>query len=81
VKEGGNAKRANNIMNSIIYDILKRMITMGKQVIIFAHKRAETYTTALEIIEMLKEKVKDEHLYDCEDSWKIKDQVNKSTNQ
>ena len=39
VRETSNAKRANNIMNDIIYDNLKRMLKMGKQAIIFAHKR------------------------------------------
>ena len=81
LRELSNAKRANNVMNCIIYDQLKRMLSMGKQAIIFAHKRAETYTTALELIEMLKETSKDQHLYDCEDSWKVKDEVNKSGNQ
>jgi len=81
VRELSNAKRANNVMNTIIYDQLKRIITLGKQAIIFAHKRAETYTTALEIIEMLKEQSKDEHLYDCEDSWKSKAEVSRSGNQ
>jgi replicative superfamily II helicase len=80
VKESANAKRANNMMNDIIYDNLKRMLSMGKQVIIFAHKRGETYTTALEIIEMLKERHKDLHLYECEDAWKIKKDIEKTTN-
>ena len=81
VKETSNAKRANNMMNEIIYSNLKRMISMGKQVIIFAHKRAETYTTALEIVEMLKERKNDLHLYDCEDAWKFKKEIEKTTNQ
>ena len=68
-------------MNDIIYDNIKRMITMGKQVIIFSHKRAETYTTSLELIELLKERGKDMHLFDCEDSWKVKGEVSRSANQ
>jgi len=43
-------------MNDIIYSNLKRMLRMGKQAIIFAHKRAETYTTALELIDIIKER-------------------------
>ena len=46
----------SNIMNDIIYSNLKRMLRMDKQAIIFAHKRAETYTTALELIDIVKER-------------------------
>lgn len=44
------------MMNDIIFENLLRIIGMGKQVIIFAHKRAETYNTAMEIIEMIKKR-------------------------
>ena len=50
----GNAQRGNNIMNEIIFENLVRILKMGKQIIIFAHKRAETYSTAVELIEILK---------------------------
>lgn len=65
-------------MNDIIYTNVKRMLKMGKQVIIFAHKRAETYTTALELIEIIKEKSNDRSLFECDDSWKAKRDVDKS---
>jgi len=81
IKETSNTKRANNIMNDIIFTNLKRMLRMGKQCIIFAHKRAETYSTALEMIDIIKEKSGDAHLFDCDDSWKIKKEVDKSSNQ
>lgn len=54
IKEMGNAQRGNNIMNEIIFENLVRILKMGKQIIIFAHKRAETYSTAVELIEILK---------------------------
>lgn len=81
IKETGNQQRANNIMNDIIYSNLKRMLRMGKQAIIFAHKRGETYSTALELIDIIKERSADAHLFDCEDSWKAKKDVDRSTNQ
>lgn len=68
-------------MNDIIYSNLKRMLRMGKQAIIFAHKRGETYSTALELIDIIKERSADAHLFDCEDSWKAKKDVDRSTNQ
>lgn len=80
VKESTNVKRANNIMNDIIYENLIRMLKMGKQAIIFAHKRAETFSTALEIIELLKDSPKDRELFECMDSWKVKKEVDKSQN-
>ena len=80
VRETTNVKRANNIMNDIIYENLKRMLKMGKQAIIFAHKRAETFSTALELIEMIKENANDRDLFECMDSWKIKREVDKTTN-
>jgi replicative superfamily II helicase len=81
IKETTNMKRANNIMNDIIYTNLKRMLRLGKQAIIFAHKRGETYSTALEMIDIIKEKSGDSLLFECEDSWKVKKEVDKSTNQ
>jgi hypothetical protein len=45
-------------MNEIIFENLVRILEMGKQIIIFAHKRAETYTTAMELIEILKTRPK-----------------------
>ena len=81
VKETTNVARANNIMNEIIYENLKRMLKMGKQAIIFAHKRAETFSTALELIEMIKENPNDRELFECSDSHKFKKEVDKSQNQ
>ena len=80
IKETSNMKRANNIMNDIIYTNLKRMLKMGKQAIIFAHKRGETYSTALEMIDLIKEKASDAQLFESDDSWKVKREVEKSTN-
>jgi replicative superfamily II helicase len=82
IKETTNMKRANNMMNEIIYTNIKRILRMegNKQVIIFAHKRSETYTTALELIEIIKERSGDAHLFDCENSWKSQNEVTKSTN-
>ena len=76
------------MMNEIIYTNIKRILRMtdengkncNKQVIIFAHKRSETYTTALELIELLKERPGDAHLFDCENSWKSQQEVTRSTN-
>ena len=53
---------------------------MGKQAIIFAHKRGETYSTALELIELIKANPNDRHLFECDDSWKVKREVEKSQN-
>ena len=77
--ECANPRRLNNIMNDVIYDNVVRMLKMGKQVIIFAHKRAETYTTAIEIMEMLKTKDFDEaQLFQSENSWQSKRDVDRS---
>jgi replicative superfamily II helicase len=43
-------------MNEIIYENMMRILKMGKQIIIFCHKRAETYSTATEIVDLMKEK-------------------------
>jgi len=56
-------------MNDIIYTELKRILRMGKQVIIFVHKRAETHTTAKELIEILRKRPSEMHLFDCERSY------------
>ncbi len=80
IKNLGNAQRANNIMNDIIYTDLKRILRMGKQVIIFVHKRAETHNTAKELIEIIQKKPNDRHLFDCEYSYQIKSEVQKSRN-
>ena len=75
IKEMGNADRGNNMMNDIIFENLLRIIGMGKQVIIFAHKRAETYNTAMEIIELIKKRPGTLQEFDCEDAWKVKNKV------
>jgi replicative superfamily II helicase len=62
-------------MNDIIFDNIVRVLKMGKQMIIFMHKRAETYSTAMELIEILKQKNKYLHLFDCENSWRAKKDV------
>lgn len=75
IKNYGNADRANKIMNAIIYDNLKRILRMGKQVIIFVHRRAETVSAAEELIDMIKANPKDMHLFDCDKSYTIKGEV------
>ena len=67
-------------MNDIIYTNVKRILKMGKQAIIFAHKRGETYSTALELIELIKANPNDRRLFECDDSWKVKREVEKSQN-
>lgn len=69
IKEMGNAQRGNNIMNEIIFENMVRILQMGKQIIIFAHKRAETYTTAIELIEILKSRPKYHDLFNCESKY------------
>lgn len=81
IKNLGNAARANNIMNDIIYANLKRILRMGKQVIIFVHKRAETHNTAKELIELLKKRPNDMYLFDCEKSYMVKTEVTRSKNE
>lgn len=54
---------------------------MGKQVIIFVHRRAETFSTATELIEILKSKPNDFYLFDCEYSYKVKPEVTKGRNE
>jgi replicative superfamily II helicase len=54
IKNLGNADRANKIMNDIIFTELIRIIKMGKQVIIFVHRRAETVSAAEELIDLIK---------------------------
>ena len=56
LKNVGNADRANNIMNTIIFKNLLRILNLGKQAIIFVHKRADTFSTANEMIELLTKK-------------------------
>lgn len=80
IKEMGNVQRGNNIMNEIIFENLIRILKMGKQIIIFMHKRAETYTTAQELVEILKQRQKYTHLFDCENSYKRKKEVDASKN-
>jgi replicative superfamily II helicase len=62
-------------MNEIIYDLLKRILKMGKQMIIFVHRRAETVSAAEELIEMISKKPNDMYLFDCERSYTMKQEV------
>ena len=68
-------------MNDIIYSDLKRILKMGKQVIIFVHKRAETVSTAKEMIDILQKRPHDMHLFDCEKSYTVKNEVTRSKNE
>lgn len=56
LKNVGNAQRMNNIMTEICYSNILRCLKMGKQVIIFVHKRSETASTAKDLIELIKKK-------------------------
>jgi replicative superfamily II helicase len=68
-------------MNEIIFENIVRILKMGKQCIIFAHKRAETYSTAVELIEILKQRNKYLSLFDCENSYRAKKDVSSSRNE
>ena len=68
-------------MNEIIYMNLKRILKMGKQVIVFVHKRAETVSTAKELIEILKKRPNDLNLFDCDTSYSMKTEVMRSKNE
>lgn len=68
-------------MNDIIYSELKRILKMGKQVIIFVHKRAETHSTAKELIEILSKRSHDRALFECERSHTMKTEVSRSKNE
>ena len=81
IKNLGNADRANKIMNDIIYTQLKRILKMGKQVIIFVHRRAETISAAEELIEMISKNPKDMYLFECENSHRMKKEVQASRNE
>jgi activating signal cointegrator complex subunit 3 len=81
IKNLGNADRANKIMNDIIYHELIRILKLGKQVIIFVHRRAETVSAAEELIDLIKANPKDQYLFDCENSHRIKKEVDQSRNE
>ena len=68
-------------MNDIIFDNMVRILQMGKQMIIFAHKRAETYTTAMELIEILKSRPKFLELFNCESKHQTQKHVDASRNE
>ena len=53
---------------------------MGKQVIIFVHRRAETISAAEELMEILSKNPKDMYLFDCENSHRMKKEVQASRN-
>jgi len=67
-------------MNDIIYKNLKRVLELGKQAIIFVHKRADTIGTAKELIELVRQRQRDQHLFDCEYAHRIKPEVTRSKN-
>ena len=81
IKEMGSALRGNNIMNDIIFSNLVRILGMGKQIIIFVHQRAATYSTAMELIEILKEQPKHARLFECENKKMVQREVDKSRNE
>ena len=62
-------------MNDIIFENLVRILKMGKQIIVFMHKRAETYNTAIELIEILKTRVQHKELFMGDVNYKVKKEV------
>lgn len=44
---------------------------MGKQVLVFVHKRNATHNTALDLIEIIRQNPKDRSLFECEDMHKM----------
>ena len=74
----GNTQRTNNIMNEIIYKNCKRILQMGKQVLIFVHRRAETRSTAFELIDLLRKREQDRYIFESEISYRRKKDVERS---
>ena len=64
VKDYGSIKRTENIMNDIAYQNIVRCLKMGKQVLVFVHKRNATVKTAEELIEILGMNPKDRALFE-----------------
>jgi replicative superfamily II helicase len=56
LKNVGNTQRMNSIMTEICYTNILRVLKMGKQAIIFVHKRSETVSTAKDLIELIKKR-------------------------
>lgn len=78
VKDFGSIKRAENIMNEITYQNIIRCLKMGKQVLVFVHKRNATVDTAKDLIEILRQNPKDKGLFECENSHRMNRQVDQS---
>jgi len=78
VKDYGSMKRAENMMNEIAYLNIVRCLKMGKQVLVFVHKRNATVSTAEDLIEIIKQNPKDKGLFECENSHKMYRQVEQS---
>ena len=51
-------------MNEITYMNIIRCLKMGKQVLVFVHKRNSTVTTAKDLIEILRLNPKDRDLFE-----------------
>lgn len=68
-------------MNDITYREIRRILMMKKQVIVFVHKRADTINTAKELIDILRNRSNDHHLFDCENSYKMDGEVKRSRNE
>jgi activating signal cointegrator complex subunit 3 len=64
VKDYGSIKRAENVMNEITYQNVVRCLKMGKQVLVFVHKRNATVSTANDLIEILQQNSKDRGLFE-----------------
>lgn len=78
VKDYGSIKRTENIMNEITYQNIVRCLKMGKQVLVFVHKRNATVSTAKDLIDILKMNPKDKDLFECESMHKVYRQVEQS---
>jgi replicative superfamily II helicase len=54
------------MMNHIVYEELKRILKMGKQVIVFVHTRQGTIKTAEALIELINADRANADLFECE---------------
>ena len=75
VKDYGSIKRCENVMNEITYANIVRCLKMGKQVLVFVHKRNATYNTAKDLIKILQEHKKDKDLFECMDRYRVNREV------
>jgi replicative superfamily II helicase len=80
VKDYGSIKRCENIMNEITFMNIVRCLKMGKQVLVFVHKRNDTFKTAKDLLKILQENQKHKELFECENRHKVNRDVESSGN-